>query len=185
MTEEMMFKKEMELRYLAEMVVKSPEATAIISSIFYDNAKHGVRRVGEEAHRTINDISEEDEKDIPIEVLRFLKKTKNIHPFFEIVRKLIVNKLLSERLFDEQIVKYVDCFDCKMLKKYLDGIRVKKNLKKFVIMVCLDDSNIYYDDDPVTYMKLVKKLYSLDLDDHSVLQATELLTSFYAPKKEQ
>ena len=181
MTEERKLIKEMELRRLAEMLVDNPEATSVAASIFYDNAKHGMKRVSEESHRMISEISEEEEEEIPIKVLKYLKKAKNIQLFFEVVRKIIIDRLLTQNMFDEQIVKYIDCFDSKMLKKYLNK-DVNRQAKKFLIMVCLDDAGIFYDEDPVSFMKLVKKIYSLDFTDLSVYKTVKYLLKFYAPE---
>lgn len=177
MAKEKNIKKEMELRNLAEMLVRNPEATAIVANIFIENAKYGGRRVSEVSHKMIAEVSEYEEKDIPIEVLKFLKKTKNIHVFFEIVRKVIINRLLSEHLLDKQIRKYVGFFNSKSLKECIETSRTNKTLKKFVIMVCLDDAGIFYDTNPAYYMKLVKKLYRLDWNDRSVIQALNRLCS--------
>lgn len=184
MTKERKLIKEMELRRLAEMLVDNPEATSVAASIFYDNAKHGMKRVSEESHRMISEISEEEEKEIPIKVLRYLKKTKNIQLFFEVERKLIIDRLLTQDLSNEQIVKYVGCFDSKMLKKYLTT-EVNRTTKKFLIMVCLDEAGIFYDEDPVSFMDLVQKLYLLDFTDLSVYKTVKYLLKFYAPKSEE
>lgn len=182
MEEKVMTAKEVKLRKLAEMLVKNPEATSIVASIFYDNAKHGARRVSEQSFREINLISEYTEEDIPIEVLRFLKKSMNIQRFFDEVRKEIVARLKTTKYFNEQIVKFIDCFDCKMLEKYIDSSSISQNEKRLVTMVCIEEAGIFYDEEPAEFVKLFKKLNVINFGNSSAVKATKLLTNFYAPK---
>ncbi len=164
-----------EIERLAKVLVQNPDATAIVASIFYDNAKRGTRRVDPETARLIEEISEDD--DIPMEVLEFLKKRRNIQPFFECVRNQIIDRLISEYFPNGRILKFTGFFSEKMLEKYQDAC-FSLNVHKLVIMVFIEEAGIYYDEKPVLFLDTFNKLYDLLGNGPAALKAMSQISSF-------
>ena len=175
MTEETKRKRDAEIKRLAKVLVQDPNATDIVASIFYDNAKVGKKRVDPETARQIAEISEDD--DIPMEVLEFLKKRKNIQPSFEYARDQVIDRLISEYFPNEQILKFTGLFSEKMLEKYQDAC-FSLNVQKLIIMVFIEKAGIYYDEKPELFRDTFNKLYDLLGDGHAALKAMSQISSF-------
>ena len=177
MTDESRRKRDAEIKRLAKVLVQNTEATDIVASIFYDNAKGGKRRVNPESARLIGEISEEEEKDIPFEVLRFLKKLRNIQPFFEYARDQVIDRLISEYFPNEQILKFTGLFSGKMLEKYQHAC-FSQNVQKLMIMVFMEEAGIYYEEEPEWYLKTFEMLFDLSGNGPAVLKAMSQMIDF-------
>ena len=175
MTEETKRKRDAEIKRLAKVLVQDPNATDIVASIFYDNAKVGKKRVDPETARQIAEISEDD--DIPMEVLEFLKKRKNIQPFFEYARDQVIDRLISEYFPNEQILKFTGLFSGKMLKKYQHAC-FSQNVQKLMIMVFMEEAGIYYEEEPEWYLKTFEMLFNLSGNGPAVLKAMSRMSKF-------
>lgn len=171
MKKETQERRDSEIRNLAEALVEKPNAASIVSLIFYENAKHGIRKVNERSANEIDSLSEEEEEDIPLDVLSFLKKKKNICLFFNVMRDLIIDKLIDGNISDEDIFKFVDYFDYQMIEKYHEAF-FSENVKKLMVMVCLDISGVYDVIEPDRYISEFQKLYNnLNLDEPHFVKA--------------
>ncbi len=171
MKKETQERRDSEIRSLAETLVENPNAASIVALIFYENAKHGIRKVNECSANEIDSLSEDEEEDIPLDVLSFLKKKKNIQLFFNVMRDLIIDKLIDGKISDEDIFKYLDYFDYKMIEKYHEAF-FSENVKKLMVMVCLDVSGVYDEIEPDKYISEFQKLYdSLNLDNPHFVRA--------------
>ena len=175
MTEETKRKRDAEIKRLAKVLVQDPNATDIVASIFYDNAKVGKKRVDPETARQIAEISEDD--DIPMEVLEFLKKRKNIQPFFEYARDQVIDRLISEYFPNEQILKFTGLFSGKMLEKYQHAC-FSQNVQKLMIMVFMEEAGIYYEEEPEWYLKTFEMLFNLSGNGPAVLKAMSRMSKF-------
>ena len=175
MTEETKRKRDAEIKRLAKVLVQDPNATDIVASIFYDNAKVGKKRVDPETARQIAEISEDD--DIPMEVLEFLKKRKNIQPFFEYARDQVIDRLISEYFPNEQILKFTGLFSGKMLEKYQHAC-FSQNVQKLMIMVFMEEAGIYYEEEPEWYLKTFEMLFDLSGNGPAVLKAMSQMIDF-------
>ena len=175
MTEETKRKRDAEIKRLAKVLVQDPNATDIVASIFYDNAKVGKKRVDPETARQIAEISEDD--DIPMEVLEFLKKRKNIQPFFEYARDQVIDRLISEYFPNEQILKFTGLFSEKMLEKYQHAC-FSQNVQKLMIMVFMEEAGIYYEEEPEWYLKTFEMLFNLSGNGPAVLKAMSRMSKF-------
>lgn len=175
MTEETKRKRDAEIKRLAKVLVQDPNATDIVTSIFYDNAKVGKKRVDPETARQIAEISEDD--DIPMEVLEFLKKRKNIQPFFEYARDQVIDRLISEYFPNEQILKFTGLFSGKMLEKYQHAC-FSQNVQKLMIMVFMEEAGIYYEEEPEWYLKTFEMLFNLSGNGPAVLKAMSRMSKF-------
>lgn len=175
MTEETKRKRDAEIKRLAKVLVQDPNATDIVASIFYDNAKVGKKRVDPETARQIAEISEDD--DIPMEVLEFLKKRKNIQPFFEYARDQVIDRLISEYFLNEQILKFTGLFSGKMLEKYQHAC-FSQNVQKLMIMVFMEEAGIYYEEEPEWYLKTFEMLFNLSGNGPAVLKAMSRMSKF-------
>ena len=175
MTEETKRKRDAEIKRLAKVLVQDPNATDIVASIFYDNAKVGKKRVDPETARQIAEISEDD--DIPMEVLEFLKKRKNIQPFFEYARDQVIDRLISEYFLNEQILKFTGLFSGKMLEKYQHAC-FSQNVQKLMIMVFMEEAGIYYEEEPEWYLKTFEMLFDLSGNGPAVLKAMSQMIDF-------
>ena len=175
MTDESRRKRDAEIKRLAKVLVQDPNATDIVASIFYDNAKVGKKRVDPETARQIAEISEDD--DIPMEVLEFLKKRKNIQPFFEYARDQVIDRLISEYFPNEQILKFTGLFSGKMLEKYQHAC-FSQNVQKLMIMVFMEEAGIYYEEEPEWYLKTFEMLFDLSGNGPAVLKAMSQMIDF-------
>ena len=175
MKEETKRKRDAEIKRLAKVLVQDPNATDIVASIFYDNAKVGKKRVDPETARQIAEISEDD--DIPMEVLEFLKKRKNIQPFFEYARDQIIDRLISEYFSNELILKFTGFFSGKMLEKYQHAC-FSQNVQKLMIMVFMEEAGIYYEEEPEWYLKTFEMLFNLSENGPAVLKAMSRMSKF-------
>ena len=175
MTEETKRKRDAEIKRLAKVLVQDPNATDIVASIFYDNAKVGKKRVDPETARQIAEISEDD--DIPMEVLEFLKKRKNIQPFFEYAKDQVIDRLISEYFPNEQILKFTGLFSGKMLEKYQHAC-FSQNVQKLMIMVFMEEAGIYYEEEPEWYLKTFEMLFNLSGNGPAVLKAMSRMSKF-------
>ena len=144
--------RDAKLEKLAEELVKNPKATQTVACIFYDNAKGGAKRLSRESTDMIDKIKEEDETCIPLDVLKFLKKKKNIGLFFEFVRDKIIDRMVTDKMTDCEIRMFAIFFNSKILKKYKEKC-YSLNVRKLVIEIILQEEQVYFLTDPNVYEK--------------------------------
>ena len=164
-----------EMKKLAVIVAERPYLADVVGSEVYKVSKYGSRRLSEHEKQALDLLDEKTEDVIPMEVLLFLKKKKNIPKFIDMIRVEIWKKMVSkERLSTETIIRYSVFFnlkDMKQIKKFPNT-----NLTRLLLIVCMEHEGIFQDVEEIDSEYIESLHDTLQMgpeEDAKVLKASE------------
>ena len=183
-----------QIRNFAKEICTSPYLVGLIAYLLYDIAKRGQQNeFPQSSIDSVSDLNVEDEKEIPIQILVFLKnnvtkkrgnrliggkqmRLTRIHLFIEEIRKNVLQiiKNSDEYISCEDLAKYSQIFNMKYIKSHFSHAETSNEVR-FIIAVGLGQNDYSrFLDCSQEYIDIIYDFF----EDSSPLQLKDLIETY-------